>query len=227
MRKYKKYAIVLFPLVLTAFIILGCGDSLSSAENNESTSTNSSGSKAEEVENQEVEVSSSSDTVGDSNNLDLLNANESGIDDDATGALLNIGDTAVVDDLKIQVLDYKFSDYADGKQQNKVQDGLKYCVVYLKVKNLGTQQKDLGGPYNNLYTTTLTYNKDYKYHSTWTRDPYFFFANDSLPSLGEIDCIVTFEVAKEVEEQVDNGLTFTFEINNIWKDQQTTVWTLR
>ena len=209
--KKNKNMIVILPILLVSIIILGCmsgGSSDSSSSSNDSSTEN--GSEINRVEEeaaiediQEVEEKSE-DTVK-----------------------LNIGDTATIDNLQITVKDYKFSDYADGEKQNKVKDGLKYCVVYMTVKNLDNSQKILGDSFKRNYASTLFYDNYYEYHSTWTRDPVFFFANDDLPALGEIDCIVTYEVSKDVEDNPDKELDITFQINNIWKDQETTTWLLR
>ena len=131
--------------------------------------------------------------------------------------ILNLGESFVIDNLQMTVDSYEFSDYLGGLDGlNKVEKGLKYCVVHVTVKNLDNSTKYLteGTLFKNTkYSSQIIFDKKYEYNSTWAQYTDFFDAHESIPALGEISCCFSYEVAEDVETQIDKQLIFEFGLN--------------
>ena len=136
---------------------------------------------------------------------------------------VEIGAVQTIKDLEATVTGYEFSVYAgalDGL--SKSEDGFKYCVVYLDVKNIGS-----GALETDDYTFTLYYNKEYHYLSTWANYTQFLNAHDSIPALGTLDNVcLCFKVPTEVEENTDLPLTVELKENRV-SATESVMWVLR
>ncbi len=148
---------------------------------------------------------------------------ESQTPEDSATKTSEIGEAQTIANLQTTITGYEFSDYAgalDGL--SKAEDGYRYCVVYLDVKNIGSSALELDD-----YNFCLYYNTDYSYLGTWAIYTQFLYAHDSIPALGEVSNVcICFKVPEEVETNNDLPLTIELKENSILADE-VAIWTLR